>query len=242
MRHQNKRIASLTAAALVLAVPFSSPATIPVIDYSAIGQLVTQTLRQGQQYAQQVQQYQTQLRQLQIEAAQAARPAAEIYRDAQQIIQQLQQTASFFQSGGQLQNYLNQFKDVNGWAAAANSPNAYQQSVVAGSTAQKQTNDQLVQAVVQSRQQLQADAAELDRLNGSAQSAEGTLQAIDAGNQYAAAQLRQLQEIQALLIAQQAALAARSEAQASEDAARKAANQKFEEWTYREGSGRAWKP
>jgi P-type conjugative transfer protein TrbJ len=236
----NKTILSVTAA-LIIAVPFTSLATVPVIDYSAIGQLVTQTLRQGQQYAQQVQQYQTQLQQLKIEAAQVARPAAEIYRDAQQVIQQLQQAASFFQSGGGLQNYLSQFKDINGWVAAVNS-GSYQQSVVAGSTAQKQTNDQLVQAVVQSRQQLQADASELNQLNQSAQSADGTLQAINAANQYAAAQLRQLQEMQALLIAQQAALAARAEAQASEDAARKAANQKFEQWNVQLTEGEKWKP
>jgi conjugal transfer/entry exclusion protein len=81
----------MTAAALVLVLPFTAPAdeTRPM-DLAALGQGLKSNLEQLQQYASAVRQCQTQLGQLHQQLADAARPGWGLYVQAQQTWQGLQ--------------------------------------------------------------------------------------------------------------------------------------------------------
>ena len=70
----------------------------------------------------------------------------------------------------------------------------------AGSVAQKQANDAMVKGIVQQQAQIQADAANLQRLQSQASTADGQMKALMAANQLAALQQEQLLQIRALLL------------------------------------------
>src|SRR5690242_110035 len=108
-----RTLTALTAAALVVAVPLSAPATIPVIDYTAVAPMISQGLRQAQQYATQIQQLQTAINSYKAQLLQATglAEAAKIWSSAQQTMQQLQGVYQSYQaltSNSGLQQYLNQ--------------------------------------------------------------------------------------------------------------------------------------
>src|SRR4029077_864107 len=145
----------LVARALVASQPLISRAGLPVIDYSNLWQNTTTALKAVQSDSQQVQQYQTQLQQWRLELLQATgiAPAAQIWQQAQQTMGGVMGTVNMFRSGGQLEGYLNQFRDVNYWLNAPPSAYTYQPG---GSVMQKQANDQMVRMINQQEQQIQA--------------------------------------------------------------------------------------
>jgi conjugal transfer/entry exclusion protein len=107
-------------------------------------------------------------------------------------------TVNMFQGGqSQLQSYLNQFQNVNYWLSASPSSYTWQ---TAGSMAQKQANDALVNGIVAQQAQIRTDAATLERLQSQASTAEGQMAALMAANQLAAVQQEQLLQIRALLV------------------------------------------
>src|SRR5438552_2337935 len=114
-----RAVTLITAAALVVAVPFTSLGTgIPVVDVSQISQTIVSNLRLAQQYAQQVQAYRTQLLQYaqQLQQGLGLAQAAQVWAAAQDTMRQLQgvyQTYQQLTSQGGLEQYLNQFRDVN---------------------------------------------------------------------------------------------------------------------------------
>src|ERR1700738_4511968 len=189
----------LTTVALVLAaaLPATSPGTgIPVIDFSNLTQNVVTALHQVSAYAQQVQQYQLQLQQYANQVKNTVAPVAQVWQTAQGTMNSVLGTVSMFQNGSQLQNYLNQYQNVNYWLSASPSAYTYQ---TAGSVAQKQANDTMVKGIVQQQAQIQADAANLEKLQAQAGSADGQMKALMAANQLAALQQEQLLQIRALL-------------------------------------------
>ena len=97
----------------------------------------------------------------------------------------------------------------------------------AGSVAQKQANDAMVKGIVQQQAQIQADAANLQRLQSQAGSADGQMKALMAANELAALQQEQLLQIRALLVQEQQALAARNATLANDEAMREAATKQF---------------
>jgi P-type conjugative transfer protein TrbJ len=151
-------------------------------------------------------------------------PAAQVWQQAQSTMNGVMGTVSMFQNGSQLQNYLNQFQNVNYWLSAP--PNAYTYQT-AGSIAQKQANDAMVKGIVQQQAQIRADAATLQQLQSQASTADGQMKALMAANQLAALQQEQLLQIRALLVQEQQALAARNQTDANDAAMRQAATQKF---------------
>jgi len=197
---------------------------MPVIDYSNLTQNITTALHQVSAYAKQVQQYQLQLQQYANEVKNTVAPAAQLWQEAQQTMNSVMGTVGMFQNGSALQNYLNQFQNVNYWLSASPSSYTYQ---TAGSVAQKQANDALVKGIVAQQQQIQKDAATLQQLESQASSADGQMKALVAANQLAALQQEQLLQIRELLLQEQQALAARQQTQANDEAMRQAATQKF---------------
>jgi hypothetical protein len=93
-----------------------------------------------------------------------------------------------------------------------------------GSEAQKRANDALFRGLDKQQAALEADARTLQRLQGSAQSATGQMQAISYANQLASQQANQLLQIRGLLIAQQNALATRMQVEADREAQQAAAH------------------
>jgi P-type conjugative transfer protein TrbJ len=234
-----KYVMILTALTLMLALPLTSPGTIPVIDYTNLTQNVITALHQISAYAQQVQQYQLQLQQYANQVRNTVAPVAQVWQQAQQTMNSVMGTVGMFQNGSGLQNYLNQFQNVNYWLSASPSAYSYQ---TAGSVAQKQANDALVKGIVAQQQQIQKDAATLQQLQSQASTADGQMKALMAANQLAALQQEQLLQIRELLLQEQQALAAKMQTNANDDAMRQAATQKFFNTPPINVSAQSWTP
>src|ERR1700730_5369050 len=220
-----KIVLTTVALVLVAALPATSPGTgIPVIDFSNLTQNVVTALHQVSAYAQQVQQYQLQLQQYANQLRNTVAPVAQVWQAAQGTMNSVLGTVNMFQGGSQLQGYISQYQDVNYWLSAPPSSYTYQ---TAGSIAQKQANDAMVKGIVQQEAQIRADAANLERLQSQAGSADGQMKALMAANQLAALQQEQLLEIRALLVQEQQALAARNATLANDEAMREAATKQF---------------
>lgn len=239
---------AVTSAALIVALPFSAPATLPVVDYTAIANMVQQGLKQAQQYATQAQQFQTQLNQYRLEVMNATGLAqvAQIYQQYTRTMQQLSSLYQQFGNPSALQNYLNQFQNVQYWAQVP--PGNYAQTATQSwnqnSQTQKNFDDQWAQALAQHQQLLQQNAANLQQAQTNANTAAGQMQAIQAGAQINAAIAKELLEIHALLVQEQQALQAREASQANQDAMGKALNDRIMGvgTTYTAQEGKVWIP
>ena len=232
----------LTSVALVLvaALPATSPGTgIPVLDVSNLVQNTTTALKQVQASAQMVQSYQLQLQQYANMVKNTVAPVAQVWQTAQGTMNGVLGTVNMFQNGSQLQGYLSQFQNVNYWLSAPPSSYTYQ---TAGSVAQKQANDAMVKGIVQQQAQIQADAANLERLQSQAGSADGQMKALMAANELAALQQEQLLQIRALLVQEQQALAARNATLANDEAMREAATKQFFNVPVIQLNQTGWKP
>ncbi len=224
-----------TALALVALQPLSSPCTQIVHDpgnaalnTQNLVQTTTTALKQVAAYSQQVQQYQLQLQQYanELKNTLGIAQAAQIWQSAQQTMGSVMGTVNMFRSGGGLDSYLQNARDVNYWLSA---PPSQYTSQPAGywSTTQKTANDQLVQEIANQERQMEVDAQNLERLQQQAGSAAGQMQALTAANQLAALEQQQLLQIRALLVSQQQALAARNGTVANDEAMKQAATQQY---------------
>jgi P-type conjugative transfer protein TrbJ len=220
-----KIVLTTVALALVATLPGTSPGYDIVHDPGNMVENTITALHQVSAYAQQVQQYQLQLQQYMNQVKNTVAPVAQVWQAAQGTMNSVLGTVNMFRGGqSQLQGYLNQFQDVNYWMSA--SPNSYTYQT-AGSIAQKQANDAMVKGIVQQEAQIRADAANLERLQSQAGSADGQMKALMAANQLAALQQEQLLQIRALLVQEQQALAARNATLANDEAMREAATKQF---------------
>jgi type IV secretion system protein TrbJ len=233
------KIVVITIALALAALPISSPGTMPVIDYSNLTQNVTTALHQVMGYAQQVQQYQLQLQQYANQVRNTVAPVAQVWQAAQGTMNSVMGTVGMFQNGSALQNYLNQFQNVNYWLSAPPGNYTYQ---TAGSVAQKQANDALVRGIAAQQQQIQKDAATLQQLQSQASTADGQMKALMAANQLAALQQEQLLQIRELLLQEQQALVARNQTLANDDAMREAATKKFFQFPIINLNNTGWTP
>jgi type IV secretion system protein TrbJ len=218
-----KIVLTTVALALVAALPKTN-GQIPTIDASNLTQNTVTAAKQVAAYAQQVQQYQLQMQQYLNMVKNTVAPVAQVWQAAQSTMNNVMGAVGMFQNGSALQNYLNQFQNVNYWLSAP--PNAYTYQT-AGSAAQKQANDALVKGIAAQQQQIQKDAATLQQLQSQASTADGQMKALMAANQLAALQQEQLLQIRELLLQEQQALAARNQTLANDEAMRQAATQKF---------------
>jgi P-type conjugative transfer protein TrbJ len=231
----------LTTVALVLVASIPAYCVYPVIDSANLTQNVTTALKSVAIYAQQVQQYQTQLLQWKTELLQATglAPALQIWQQAQRTMNEVTGLTSIFSNGGSVGGMLNQFRDVNYWL---NTPvNSYNYPIY-GSTLQKQANDAMFEGLARQTQEIQADAANLERLQSQAGSAQGQMQALTAANELAALQEKQLLQIRALLVQEQQALAARNSTVANDEAMRQAATTQFYNVQIGPQNSTGWKP
>jgi P-type conjugative transfer protein TrbJ len=259
MKTKPKILAAKIALALAT-MSMSVNAGIPVFDGSNLTQNantaiqstlsaienVAQTLKQIEEYATQLQQFQNQIQN-------TLAPAAYIWDQAQSTINGLMSTIDtlnyYKNQVGSLDSYLSKFQDV---AYYRNSPcfsndgcsdaefAAMSENRRLASESQKKANDALFRGLDKQQDALQADARTLERLQSSAQSATGRMQAIQYANQLASQQANQLLQIRGLLIAQQNAIATRMQAEADKEAMTAAADEQFRSGTFRASTGRTW--
>jgi P-type conjugative transfer protein TrbJ len=214
-------------------------AGLPVIDSSNLSQNIVTAAENVAQTLKQIQQYQTQLQQYENMLRNTTAPAQNIWDAATTTMNRLRgsiDTLSYYKTNlGSIDAYLGKFKDtaayrgspcysVSGctpdqWAALKNAE-------IYGSESQKKSTDALFKGLDLQQDNLQSDAIQLQRLQVSAQGADGQLQAIGYANQLASQQSNQLLQIRGLLIAQQNALATRNQALADNEAKQEAASDK----------------
>ena len=76
-----------------------------------------------------------------------------------------------------------------------------------GSESRKKTLDQLMRTLESSEEDLVDESANLEKLQRQAKSAQGHMQALQAGNQLASAEVHQLMQIRIIMVAQYRAIA-----------------------------------
>jgi P-type conjugative transfer protein TrbJ len=226
-----------------------------VHDPISYGEMLTQSLKQADQYSKQIEQYTTQLEQqkLAIQNATSLQDHLYIWSDASETISELLEMINSLsehdQQPGDLEEYLSQFQDVTHYLASdCFSPEGCSNSewirllenIPAGSEAQKEANDAMVQGLVLQQDNLQNDAQELEKLQNNATNAEGHMAAIQYANQLASSQTNQLMQIRGLLIAQHTAEVTRAQAIADREAQQEAASVQLRQGTYKDSPKRNW--
>jgi P-type conjugative transfer protein TrbJ len=211
---------------------------IPVIDVTNITQTTISALENVKQTLHQINQYRTQLQQYEDQIRNTLAPTAYLWDQVNQVTAEVLSTIDtlekYKQQAGSIDAYLAKFQDVNYYRSSpCFGPNgcteeqmqALRQSQTAGSQAQKWANDAAIKGIELQQKQLKQDADNLVKLQGSVESADGRMQAIQLANQLASEQAAQLMQIRSLLLAQQAAEVARLQADANKDAMAKAAHE-----------------
>ncbi len=216
----------------------TAQAGIPVIDAGNLSQNVMTAMESVAQTLKQIEQYKTQLQQYENMIQNTAAPAAYIWDQAQSTINSLlaaQDTLSYYQNQlGSLDAYLAKFQDVSYYRSSPcfssagcsdTERAAMEQNRRLVSESQKKANDALFQSLKKQQDALKGDAQQLQRLQSSAQGAQGQMEAIGYANQLASNQSNQLLQIRGLLIAQQSAVATRQQAIVDREAQETAAHE-----------------
>ena len=236
-----KILAAKTALLISLAIGGGSlpaQAGIPVIDGGNLTQNVMTAIESVAQTLKQIEQYQTQLQQYENQLQNTMAPAAYIWDQATRTMDNLRSamnTLDYYQTQlGSLDAYLGKFQDV---AFYRGSPcfnatggcteaewAAMNENRRLASESQKRANDDLFHTLKQQQDALQADAHTLERLQHSAQGADGQMQALGYANQLASQQANQLLQMRAMLLAQHQVIATQMQAEADLDAKQQAAH------------------
>jgi P-type conjugative transfer protein TrbJ len=222
----------------VFAIDLVLDATNLIENVMSAGEEATQTAKQIEQYTTQLQEYATQLEQLENEYKQyenmvtnTLAPVANVWDKATSTMNKLRGLTDtlnrYKNQAGSIDGYLSKFKDTSTYR---NSPcytsggcSAAQwaqmkDSAAAGSEAQINAAKALFKGLDSQQDSMEADAAQLEKLQSAAQGAEGHLQALGYANQLASHEANQLLQIRGLLSAQQNVIATRNMALADQEA------------------------
>lgn len=233
---------------------------IPVFDASNLSQnlvsameAVAQTLTQMDQYTTQINQYDTQLSQYDNMIKNTAAPTTYIWDKANSIITKVidaQDMSDYYSNQAHdLDSYLNQFKSASFYRGSPcygpTGCNDSDREAVWGAQlqaqdAEKKSTDALFKSVDQQQTNLRADAAQLERLQEAATTADGQMKAIQYANQLASNQSTQLLQIRALMAAQQSALANQMAARNDEKARNSAMQQNMTSGSYSMDTPKTW--
>lgn len=244
----------LTAALLFfMSAALVNAGGIPVIDVTNIGQTTISAMENVSQTLKQLEQYQTQLRQYEDQIRNTITPSTYLWDQASRIMERVLGTVdtleNYRRQAGSIDAYLAKFQDVNYYrGSACFGPNGCTEqemetlrgSQTAGSEAQKWANDAAVKGIELQQSRLQQDADNLVRLQRSAETAQGRMEAIQLTNQLASEQASQLMQIRSLLLAQQAAEVARLQADTDKDAMAKAAHEQALRGQFRQSADIGW--
>ncbi len=214
-------------------------AAMPVVDAPNLKQNIVTAIENVSQTAKQIQQYQLQLQQYENMLKNTAMPDRQQWDSAAATIGQLRKsidTLSYYKAHlGSVDAYLEKFRDTANYrrtpcysyrGCTPAEWDAMRAKEEFGSASQKRATDALFKGLEAQQYNMQIDANQLERLQGSAKGASGQLQAISYANQLASHQSNQLLQIRALLIAQHNVLATQDQVHADREAKQKAASDK----------------
>jgi P-type conjugative transfer protein TrbJ len=246
---------TVSSLAFAIGIGWLAPASAQwaVFDAANVAQTTISAMENIAQTSKQIQEYQTQLQQYENMLRNTAAPTTNIWDQAQTTMNQLRasiDTLNYYKSTlGSVDTYLGKFKDMNTYQASrCFSYNgctqaeweAMQASQRLGSEAQKKANDALFRGLDRQQDTMVSDARQLERLQASAQGAQGQVQAIGYANQLASHQANQLLQIRALLIAQQNAVATRNQVLADREAQEAASAVQLRAGAFRASAARMW--
>ena len=237
--------------ALFLSVPVQ--AGIPVIDASNLVQNIVTALEEVLQTAKQIMQYKLQLQQYEDQLKNTLALPTYIWDEARSTITSLINTVdtlnTFKTRLGSIDAYLEKFQDLDYYR---NSPcftaqgcsdaelAALNKAHSLGSESQKKANDALMKGIDSQQKALKVDAAKLEKLQQSVESAEGRMEAIQAASQIASQEANQLLQIRGILLAQQNALAARNQTVMDNEAQETAAGERFRSGSLTPSTPKSW--
>jgi type IV secretion system protein TrbJ len=225
--------------------PPSSAKAIPVFDPANFAQNLVSAIEAVDQALTQVQQYENQLQQYEEIVRNGAAPAVYTWDRIVSIQNKLKTIASTLRDYRHwlrdLDDYLSKFADLDYYRSARcygsnlSCPKSewdriLQQSEYMnglGSESRKKTLDQLMHALEQSDDDLVKESKNLDRLQRQAQEADGRMQALQAGNQLASAEVHQLMQIRIIMDAQYRAIAVQLLVQQAMEAQQTAAGERY---------------
>jgi P-type conjugative transfer protein TrbJ len=203
--------------------------------------------------AKQIEQYRTQLQQYENQLINSRDPKELIWDQAQQTIEQLIEatdTLEYHENQlGSLQDYLDKYQDATHYRdSPCYSPDgcseaewkALGEQRAFASTSQKRANDAAIRSLRQQRDNLEADAEQLERLQAEAGDAEGQLAAIGYGNQLASHQSNQLLQMRSMMMAQYTTIATKMQADADREARQQVAEENFGRGNFVKSEEKSW--
>lgn len=207
---------------ITLFTVFSNPVYaqgIPVIDGQGLVQHVVNAMESVAQTAKQIEQYKTQLQQYQNMLQNTMTPDYYLWADAQSAMNGLYDAMNSFNqfrdSIGDYQKYLDLYKILDQYSThncfmakgcTKEEQAQLDKELAMIDEANKRANDDSFKVIDQQQRRLKTEAAELQRLQMNAQGAQGQLEALQYANQFAAAQVYQLQQMRGAMLAQQQAV------------------------------------
>lgn len=245
--------AKFSFAALTTLTATVSHAGIPVFDGASVHQAAVTAYESVAQTLKQIQQYQTQLQQYENMLKNTMAPSAYIWDQAQLTIGKLRESVDTLQQYkrqlGNIDEYLKKYKDVNFYKdsecfSAKGCSNQAREKLVAdqqaSSTYQKKANDAILKGIDMQQTAMERDAESLQRLQTQAQSAQGQMQALQAGNQLASHMSNQLLQMRAILNASQNAIITRNQVLADREAMEAAASASARRTTFVRSRAMEW--
>ncbi|WP_416391861.1 P-type conjugative transfer protein TrbJ [Alloalcanivorax xenomutans] len=233
-------IATSAAAVLALsAIPFSPVrAGIPVMDGTNLTQNIMTAIESASQTLKQIEQYKTQLQQYENQLQNSLAPAQQIWDQAQGTINGLvaatDRLSQLQNQFGSLDSYLERFQDLdfyrnnpcfNGGNCTAAERAKLDEARKVASEARTEANKASAKITANQFRDLEDDARQLKRLQGAAKGARGQMEALGYANQIAGQQAYQLLQMRTALVAQQAAVTAKMQADANREAQEGAARE-----------------
>lgn len=235
-RHFPRSLALRTAVAWAVGSCAAHAGGIPVFDAGNLAHNARTAAESVLQTAQQIKQYELQMKQYESMVMSTKVPTTYVWDQAQHTMGRLRTAMDtldhYRRQAGTLEAHLKKFQDVDGYlssscistgCSAAQAAQMTEAQARLGAKTQKSANDALLRSLDQQYQTMRSDALQLKVLQEGAQGAAGQMQALGAANQLASHVAYQLQQIRAVLIAQNTALAARQQVQASREALAQAA-------------------
>lgn len=224
---------------ITLSTVFSNPVYaqgIPVIDHHSLIQHTINAIELVAQTAKQIEQYKTQLQQYENMLQNTMTPDYYLWADAQSAMNGLYDAMNSFNQFrdniGNYQKYLDLYKILDQYSThncfmakgcTKEEQEQLDKELAMIDEANKRANDDSFKVIDQQQQRLRQEAAELQRLQINAQGAQGQLEALSYANQFAAAQVYQLQQMRGAMLAQQQAVTAQLANQQNDKARNKAA-------------------
>ena len=230
--------------AAFLAAPSSTQAK-PVFDAGNFAQNVVSAIEAVDQTLTQIMTYQNQLLQYEEMVRNGLAPAVYTWDRIVSIQNKLRTIAGSLRDYRHwlrdLDDYLSKFADLDYYRSARcygsdlSCPESEWERILResqdmhglASESRKKTLDQLMKSLETSEEELAEESTNLEKLQRQAQSAEGHMQALQAGNQLSAAEVHQLMQMRAIMLALYRAIAVQALVEQTHEAQQRAADERF---------------